>query len=179
MNKFLTLVLLLTTALPASVYAQEIPIDLSATKRMEQDLFFLSSDALKGRKPGTPEADVAREYIAGKMMAYGIEPMGENGYFQKFPVPEYAAVDYDATTLSVGNAQLEGHVDFYPVSISCETGKASSKTVYVGYGITAPIDQASFYDSFDTYVTITKPCVVFAESHESDDCTPLSDLQSS
>ena len=145
MNKFLTLVLLLTTALPASVYAQEIPIDLSATKRMEQDLFFLSSDALKGRKPGTPEADVAREYIAGKMMAYGIEPMGENGYFQKFPVPEYAAVDYNATTLSVGNAQLEGHVDFYPVSISCETGKAASKTVYVGYGITT---EDGSYDDF-------------------------------
>jgi len=145
MNKFLTLVLLLTTALPAGVYAQEIPIDLSATKRMEQDLFFLSSDALKGRKPGTPEADVAREYIAGKMMAYGIEPMGENGYFQKFPVPEYAAVDYDATTLSVGNAQLEGHVDFYPVSISCETGKAASKTVYVGYGITT---EDGSYDDF-------------------------------
>ena len=145
MNKFLTLVLLLTNALPASVHAQEIPIDLSATKRMEQDLFFLSSDALKGRKPGTPEADVAREYIAGKMMAYGIEPMGENGYFQKFPVPEYAAVDYDATTLSVGNAQLEGHVDFYPVSISCETGKASSKTVYVGYGITT---EDGSYDDF-------------------------------
>ena len=145
MNKFLTLVLLLTTALPASVYAQEIPIDLSATKRMEQDLFFLSSDALKGRKPGTPEADVAREYIAGKMMAYGIEPMGENGYFQKFPVPEYADVDYDATILSVGNAQLEGHVDFYPVSISCETGKAASKTVYVGYGITT---EDGSYDDF-------------------------------
>ncbi len=145
MNKFLTLVLLLTTALPASVCAQEIPIDLSATKRMEQDLFFLSSDALKGRKPGTPEADVAREYIAGKMMAYGIEPMGENGYFQKFPVPEYAAVDYDATTLSVGNAQLEGHVDFYPVSMSCETGKAASKTVYVGYGITT---EDGSYDDF-------------------------------
>ena len=48
-----------------------------------------------------------------------------------------------------------------------------------GYGFSAPIDQASFYDSFDTYVTITKPCVVFAESHESGDCTPLSDLQSS
>lgn len=145
MNKFLTLVLLLTTALPANVYAQEIPIDLSATKRMEQDLFFLSSDALKGRKPGTPEADVAREYIAGKMLAYGIEPMGENGYFQKFPVPEYAAVDYNATTLSVGNAQLEGHVDFYPVSISCETGKAASKTVYVGYAITT---EDGSYDDF-------------------------------
>ena len=48
-----------------------------------------------------------------------------------------------------------------------------------GYGITAPIDQASFYDHFDTYVTITKPCVVFEESHDGDDCTYLSDLQSS
>jgi len=48
-----------------------------------------------------------------------------------------------------------------------------------GYGITAPIDQASFYDHFDTYVTITKPCVVFAESHDDGDCTYLSDLQSS
>jgi len=47
-----------------------------------------------------------------------------------------------------------------------------------GYGITAPIDQASFYDSFDTYVTITKPCVVFAESHDDGECTYLSDLQS-
>jgi hypothetical protein len=46
-----------------------------------------------------------------------------------------------------------------------------------GYGVTAPIDQASFYDHFDTYVTITKPCVVFAESHENEDCTYLSDLQ--
>jgi hypothetical protein len=106
MNKFLTLVLLLTTALPASVCAQEIPIDLSATKRMEQDLFFLSSDALKGRKPGTPEADVARDYIVGKMLEYGIEPMGENGYFQKFPVPEYAEVNYGATKLSVGKTHI-------------------------------------------------------------------------
>ena len=47
-----------------------------------------------------------------------------------------------------------------------------------GYGITAPIDQASFYDHFDTYVTITKPCVVFAESHDEGECTYLSDLQS-
>ena len=47
-----------------------------------------------------------------------------------------------------------------------------------GYGITAPIDQASFYDHFDTYVTITKPCVVFAESHDEGECTYLSELQS-
>ena len=136
MNKFLTLALLLTTLLPVSVCAQEISIDLTAVKRMENDLFFLSSDALKGRKPGTPEADVARDYIVGKMLEYGIEPMGENGYFQKFPVPEYAEVNYGATKLWIGKKHLEGHEDFYPVSISATTGLVDEKTIYVGYGIT-------------------------------------------
>ncbi|MDG1903698.1 MAG: M28 family peptidase [Schleiferiaceae bacterium] len=145
MNKFFTLALLLTTVLPANVYAQEIPIDLTAVKRIEHDLFFLSSDALKGRKPGTPEADVARDYIAGKMFEYGIEPMGENGYFQRFPVPEYAEVNYDATKLWIGKTHLEGHEDFYPVSISATTGLVDGKTVYVGYGITT---EDGTYDDF-------------------------------
>ena len=145
MNKFFTLALLLTTVLPANVYAQEIPIDLTAVKRIEHDLFFLSSDALKGRKPGTPEADVARYYIAGKMFEYGIEPMGENGYFQRFPVPEYAEVNYGATKLLIGKTHLAGHEDFYPVSISATTGLVDEKTVYVGYGITT---EDGTYDDF-------------------------------
>jgi hypothetical protein len=145
MNKFLTLALLLTTALPSSVCAQEIPIDLTAVKRMEKHLFFLSSDALKGRKPGSPEADVARDYIAGTMLEYGIEPMGENGYFQKFPVPEYAQVNYASTKLSMGKKQLDGHLDFYPVSISATAGLVEDKTLYVGYGITT---EDGTYDDF-------------------------------
>ena len=146
MNKFLTLALLLTSVLPASVCAQEIPIDPSATKRMERDLFFLSSDALKGRKPGTPEADVARDYIVGKMLEYGIEPMGENGYSQKFPVPEYAEVNYGFTKLWIGKTHLADHEDFYPVSISATTGLVDEKTVYVGYGITT---EDGTYDDFE------------------------------
>ena len=145
MNKFLTLALLLTTALPSSVCAQEIPIDLTAVKRMENHLFFLSSDALKGRKPGSPEADVARDYIAGTMLEYGIEPMGENGYFQKFPVPEYAEVNYASTKLSMGKKELDGHLDFYPVSISATAGLVEDKTLYVGYGITT---EDGTYDDF-------------------------------
>jgi len=132
-------------AFAIQVSAQEVPVDLGATKRMESDLFFLSSDSLKGRKPGTLEADVARDMIAGRMNQLGIEPMGENGYFQKFPVPEYAAVNYDVTKLWVGKAHLEGHVDFYPVSISATGGLAAEKTIYVGYGITT---EDGSYDDF-------------------------------
>jgi hypothetical protein len=68
MNKFSPLILLLTTVFTVQVSAQEVPIDLDATKRMENDLFFLASDSLKGRKPGTVEADVARDMIAGRML---------------------------------------------------------------------------------------------------------------
>jgi len=145
MNKFSPLSIIVTMAFAIQVSAQEVPVDLGATKRMESDLFFLSSDSLKGRKPGTVEADVARDMIAGRMNQLGIEPMGENGYFQKFPVPEYAAVNYDVTKLWVGKAHLEGHVDFYPVSISATGGLAAEKTTYVGYGITT---EDGSYDDF-------------------------------
>jgi len=145
MNKFSPLSIIVTMAFAIQVSAQEVPVDLGATKRMESDLFFLSSDSLKGRKPGTVEADVARDMIAGRMNQLGIEPMGENGYFQKFPVPEYAAVNYDVTKLWVGKAHLEGHVDFYPVSISATGGLVAEKTIYVGYGITT---EDGSYDDF-------------------------------
>ena len=45
-----------------------------------------------------------------------------------------------------------------------------------GYGITAPIEQLSFHDHFDVYLTITRPCVRFSEVHESGECTYLSDF---
>ena len=46
-----------------------------------------------------------------------------------------------------------------------------------GYGITAPIEQLSFHDSFDVYLTITRPCVQFNEVHDAGECTFLSDLE--
>ncbi len=50
-----------------------------------------------------------------------------------------------------------------------------------GWGITTPVEQLSFHDSFYLYATITKPCIHFPSSHGvSDDgeleCTFLSDL---
>ena len=40
------------------------------------------------------------------MAEFGLEPYGENGYRQAFPVPEYAAVDYDQTGLKLGKKVL-------------------------------------------------------------------------
>ena len=45
-----------------------------------------------------------------------------------------------------------------------------------GYGITLPVDQLSFHDHFEVYLTITRPCVRFHEVHESGECTYLTEL---
>ena len=50
-----------------------------------------------------------------------------------------------------------------------------------GWGISTPIEQLSFHDSFDLYATITKPCVHFPHSHDVNEdgeleCTFKSDL---
>ena len=51
-----------------------------------------------------------------------------------------------------------------------------------GWGITTPVEQLSFHDSFDLYATITKPCVHFPHSHDVNEdgekeCTFLSTLE--
>ncbi len=51
-----------------------------------------------------------------------------------------------------------------------------------GWGITTPVEQLSFHDSFDLYATMTKPCVHFPQSHDVTEdgeleCTFKSDLE--
>ena len=46
-----------------------------------------------------------------------------------------------------------------------------------GIGIETPIDILSVYDSFSVYVTVSRPCVFFAEIHEIGECTDLIDLE--
>ena len=51
--------------------------------KMMDHIEFLASEELKGRGLGTPELDIAADYIAEKFMEYGLEPMG-GSYFQEF-----------------------------------------------------------------------------------------------
>ena len=59
MNKFPYLPTLTLMFLSFLATAQVVEVDKTAYKRMERDLFFLSSDSLKGRLPGSFGADVA------------------------------------------------------------------------------------------------------------------------
>jgi hypothetical protein len=49
---------------------------------LKADVSFLASDALEGRATPSPGLDMAAEYIAAQFRRAGLEPVGDNGYFQ-------------------------------------------------------------------------------------------------
>jgi hypothetical protein len=63
------------------VQAAQMFDELQALKHVE----YLASDALEGRRAGTPGGRKAGEYIAARFSEYGLQPVGPDGsYFQPF-----------------------------------------------------------------------------------------------
>jgi hypothetical protein len=71
----------IATAQTASTNLQTIASRLTAND-LKADISFLASDALEGR--GTPSRglEVAAEYIAAQFRRAGLEPAGDDDYFQ-------------------------------------------------------------------------------------------------
>lgn len=122
------------TLLIACLFSSAAVAQQESNARMKEDIFLVASDDMSGRFPGTPQANQIRDLIQFRMEQYGLQPMGEDGYLQEFPVPRFVKVDYDQTGLKVGKMALIGHQDFYPVAQS-SNAYAKGKTVYVKYGI--------------------------------------------
>jgi hypothetical protein len=64
--------------------AQQIASHLTAAG-LRADVSFLASDALQGRGTPSPGLDIAAEYIAAQFRRAGLEPVGDDGYFQNAP----------------------------------------------------------------------------------------------
>jgi hypothetical protein len=67
---------------------QQIASRLTAAG-LKADVSFLASDALQGRATPSPGQEIAAEYIAAQFRRAGLEPAGDDGYFQNAP---YAVV---------------------------------------------------------------------------------------
>ena len=83
-------------------------LDSIGADDLKGDLSFLSSDAMQGRFTPSPELDIAAEFIASKFRAAGLEPGGNQDYFQtaemvsrRMPPLRSALRVYSATSLIV------------------------------------------------------------------------------
>jgi len=74
----------LTAVAAAQTGSPILPIVTSrlTANDLKADVSFLASDALQGRGTPSPGLDIAAEYIAAQFRRAGLEPAGDDGYFQ-------------------------------------------------------------------------------------------------
>ena len=82
----LVLALCAATLLPAALSSEEQILTAAITANvLKAHVSFLASDALEGRGTPSKGLDVAAEYIASEFRRAGLEPAGDDGYFQSAP----------------------------------------------------------------------------------------------
>ncbi|MDP5280964.1 M28 family metallopeptidase [Sphingomonas sp. DG1-23] len=115
----------------------ELPADQAALK---SHILFLASDQLRGREAGSPEYDIAAQYVASQFYAQGLRPAGDDGsYLQKVPLISYKPADKGSMTLTRKGGQpvsLVFGTDYVPAGNPDKTAfQLSAPLVFVGYGI--------------------------------------------
>ncbi len=108
--------------------------------RLQQDVSYLASDALDGRRTGTAGANDAARYIAKEFARLGLRPAVPR-YLQTFPY--VAGVDLGKGNVfsfvrnaTAEEASLQPEVDWLPLGFST-SAKVDGGIVFAGYGITA------------------------------------------
>jgi hypothetical protein len=120
---------------------------------IEAHLKYLADDALLGRMTGTPEYDEAAAYVAGHFEEIGLEPGGDDGWYQQVPML--------ARRINVDSAKFVFHQDDVQKTqrwkedfvmggdtVRAET-EITAEVVFVGFGIHAPDMNYSDYDGIN------------------------------
>ena len=111
------------------------------TDEIDGHLRFLSSDRLEGRAPATQGGELAAEYIAAQLRAFGVEPGAGDSYFQRVPIDVVAADPRTIRVRATGGATATlRHPDDVVVwaGSAAPSSAARGEVVFVGYGSTAP-----------------------------------------
>lgn len=61
-------------------------------ERLRGLLSTLAADSMEGRRTGTRGARMAATFLAAELERYGVEPAGDEGYFQRIPMARVAVV---------------------------------------------------------------------------------------
>src|SRR5256885_7690101 len=150
--------------------------------RLQQIITYLASDALEGRRTGTPGANDAAHYIAGEFSLMGLRPgMQMNGpgrtrgeirarYLQPFPY--VSKVELGKNNLLFVNpgraddaAQFAVGEDWMPLGFSTNAEVKAAEMVFAGYGITSAELK---YDDYAVSNAKDRVAIVFAGTPDAD-----------
>ena len=117
---------------------------------LRADLFFLASDAMRGRLTDTPENALTAEWIKARFERLGLSPAGAGRtYFHPFSLVTATLGSPNTFVVNAREtapATLKVRQDFYPLRFSA-SGHVKGPVVFAGYGISAP---AQGHDDYGT-----------------------------
>jgi aminopeptidase YwaD len=165
MRKFLNLALILLLAV-ATVVAQQPSAGTPSINRLQQIIAYLASDALEGRRTGTPGANDAAHYIAGEFSLLGLRPgmqmagpgrtRGEVRARYLQPFPYVGSVDLGtasklAVRMNYADQSIDLRVseDWMPLGFSSSAKIENAQAVFAGYGIVADEPKRDDYAGVD------------------------------
>ena len=125
-----------------SCTGQKVNPEITTTELKNHE-YFLGSDSLKGRFPGTPEMGVAADYIRKAFKNSGLTLLGTDG-FQSFEVVT-AIHEGNNNAFAVDGQQQEVNKDFAPMSFSASTSLHAG-VVFAGYGLDIHEDSLQWND---------------------------------
>ncbi|MFS0772368.1 M28 family peptidase [Sphingomonas sp. 1P08PE] len=139
---------------PVAINAQITAPLPPAEAAMKAHVMFLASDAMRGREAGSPEYDIAAQYVAAQFYAAGLRPGGDaGGYLQRVPLVTYKPAGQGSFVWSAtGKAPrpLVFGTDFVPAGDPARTETSvSAPVVFVGWGIDAARQGVDSYAGAD------------------------------
>ena len=93
-------------------------------QNVQNHIKYLASDDLEGRRAGSVGEQKAVDYIVAQYKALGLQPMGEDGYIQPFPIDEGKRLT-TGSFLNINGEAVVYEKEFIPLSNS-GSGKISS-----------------------------------------------------
>jgi len=135
------------------VTGADAALDVVTKDAIEAHLAYLADDAREGRMAGEPGHEEAARYVADRFAEFGLEPGGEDGWFQQVPLISYR-LDQESTTLIAHRdgedveLQYKEHFTMSGDKVR-EENRVRAEVVYVGFGVHAPELGYSDYDGID------------------------------
>ena len=144
MIKFLTFILFFTALFANSEKTVDDKKNITADE-IRDHIKFLSSDKLKGRRPGTRGSKQAIRYIEKEWKSSGVLPAGERGFRQSFIFTSGVSLSgYNRLKIDELRKTFRVKQDFMPLGFSA-VGLVKADVVFAGYGFSTE-DSISWND---------------------------------
>jgi hypothetical protein len=165
-----TVLVLAVSSLAVQAQSPAPAIDSIRQDDLKADLYFLGSDAMRGRLTNTPENLIASEWIKARFERLGLAP-AVPGYFQNYNLMTVTLGQGNALEIvEDGTASPVTHGQGFSTQRFSASGEARGPVVFAGYGISAPDLDHDDYRAAD----LIKGSIVLVVDHEPGERDPNS-----